>query len=119
MSNDQILNGYNRVQSIGRATHLAQQLTLDRSVVVKEVGAPHHVFPHLALPEVLAHIQIEVRKAARLSHPGIIPIIEADISRVPAYVVYEHVEGQSLRQLLDQGPRHVGLSCQMTWTTRV
>lgn len=104
MTNEQILNGYRSVQPIGKATYLAQQLTLDRSVVVKEVGASHHVFPHLALPEVLTHIQIEVRKAARLSHPNIISIIEADISRVPAYVVYEHVEGKSLRQALEQGP---------------
>jgi serine/threonine protein kinase len=111
MSNDLVLNScYRRVRSLGAGgtgdVYVAMQLNLERAVVVKEVRDLSRIFPHLSTRDVLSELQAEICKAARLSHPNIVPVLEAAVSQAPICIVSEFVEGQSLRQILsaDGGP---------------
>ncbi len=45
---------------------------------------------------------------AQLQHPGIVRVLDMDLSSDPAYVVQEYVEGQLLRALIDSGPLEAG-----------
>lgn len=110
MNDDVTLNSrFRRLKQIGASgtcnVHLATQLTLDRVVVVKEVKDLRGVFPHLVDTELRSRLEEEVRKAARLSHPNIVPILEADTSNTQPCIISEYVEGKSLRHVLNStGP---------------
>lgn len=42
----------------------------------------------------------EARNVSRLSHPGIVPVFEADVQDLHPYLVFEYVPGQTLSDLL-------------------
>ena len=44
----------------------------------------------------------EARSVSRLTHPGIVPVFEADVHEQKPYLVFEYVPGQTLAQLLAQ-----------------
>jgi serine/threonine protein kinase len=44
----------------------------------------------------------EARSVSRLTHPGIVPVFEADVHEQQPYLVFEYVPGQTLAQLLAQ-----------------
>jgi serine/threonine protein kinase len=78
---------------------LAQDLTLERQVAIK------------VLPPDMAHdtklvprFQQEAKTAAKLDHPNIIPIYRVESEGGLDYFVMKYVTGQSLDQLLEQGP---------------
>jgi serine/threonine protein kinase len=77
----------------------ATQLGLDRAVAVKML------LPTLVKDEkVQERFRREARSAASLQHPNIIQIYDYGISDYGPYIVMEFLRGQSLRQLLKQGP---------------
>ncbi len=50
---------------------------------------------------------------ARLRHPRIVEVYEADFSHDPPYIVMEYVDGGDLRRLLEQGPLPVERAVQI------
>lgn len=73
--------------------HLAEDTVLNRTVAVKVLH------PHLANdPAVVDRFQREALAAARLSHPHVVTMF--DVARDGAYLVMEHVDGPSLRDVL-------------------
>ena len=50
----------------------------------------------------------EAESVARLSHPNIVPVMDRGVDDGRQYIVFEYVDGESLRQLLDrEGPLRV------------
>lgn len=98
---------YRPVQPLGTGgsgnVYQATQVSLDRTVAVKQLHDLRWLFPHLDAQQVLSRLQHEVRQAARLSHPNIVPIQEAATDQAPPWIVYEFVEGESLRKVLESG----------------
>jgi eukaryotic-like serine/threonine-protein kinase len=73
--------------------HLAEDTVLNRTVAVKVLH------PHLAEdPAVVDRFQREAHAAASLSHPHVVTMF--DVARDGAYLVMEHVDGPSLRDVL-------------------
>ena len=98
---------YRRVRSMttdGTSNaYLATQENLERAVVVKEVEDLSGTFPHLSTGTVLTEVQAQICKAARLWHPNIVPVLQAEVAQTPPRVVSEYAEGKSLRQELQGG----------------
>ena len=73
--------------------HLAEDTVLGRTVAVKVLH------PHLADdPAVVDRFRREALAAASLSHPHVVTMF--DVARDGAYLVMEHVDGPSLRDML-------------------
>jgi serine/threonine-protein kinase len=78
---------------------LAQDLTLERQVAIKVLP------PEMSHdPKLIPRFQQEAKTAAKLDHPNIIPIYRVESEGGLDYFVMKYVTGQSLEQLLDQGP---------------
>lgn len=88
----------------GMATvYVALDLRLDRPVALKVIHA------HLANSgRFTARFRREARSAAKISHPGVVPIFDQGEIDGRAYLVMELVRGQSLRAVLAEGPLQVG-----------
>jgi len=89
------------------AVFLAHDLTLDRPVAVKVL--PPEVAHDVKLVMRFEH---EARIAARLDHPGIIPIYSVESSGGLHFFVMKYVEGRSLEDLLIERPRLEIEECQ-------
>ena len=87
-----------RVARGGMATvYAATDQRLDRTVALKIL--------HAALaedPEFVARFEREARTAARLSHPHVVSVHDQGESDGRVFLVMEYVEGQTLRDLLDE-----------------
>lgn len=83
----------------GMATvYVARDERLDRLVALKVMH------PHLAESEQFtARFRREARSAARISHPGIVPIYDQGIVEGQGYLVMELIEGTDLRTVLSSG----------------
>ena len=71
--------------------------TLDRKVAIKvlrEDLGPKHT----------TRLLREARAMAKLSHPNVVPVFEADTTGGQTFVVMEHVQGQTLRRWIRQAP---------------
>ncbi len=78
----------------------ARQHSLDRLVAIKVLA------PHLAMQEEeLAQFREEVRLAARLSHPEIVRVFDANFSAGLYYVVMELVDGYTVGQWMRRKQR--------------
>ena len=100
---------YEIVRLLGRggmaAVFLAQDLVLERQVAIKVLP------PDMTRDgELIVRFQREAKTAAKLDHPNIIPIHRVESEAGLVYIVMKYVSGQSLEELLDQGP----LSIQLT-----
>ena len=78
---------------------LAQDLTLERQVAIK-VLPPEMSHDAKLIPR----FQQEAKTAAKLDHPNIIPIYRVESEGGLDYFVMKYVTGNSLEQLLEQGP---------------
>jgi serine/threonine protein kinase len=100
---------YEIIRLLGRggmaAVFLAQDLVLERQVAIK-VLPPDMTHDG----ELIVRFQREAKTAAKLDHPNIIPIHRVESEAGLVYIVMKYVSGQSLEELLDQGP----LSIQLT-----
>jgi serine/threonine-protein kinase len=94
---------YTLREEIGRGgmgvVYRAQQRSLGREVAVKVIlrGA-------LASPADVARFRSEAEAAARLEHPGIVPIFEIGEVDGHVYFTMPLVQGETLSELLAQGP---------------
>jgi serine/threonine-protein kinase len=55
--------------------------------------------------EVVERFRREARAVAQLNHPNLVSVIDRGEVDGRQYIVFEYVEGQSLKQLIQQGPR--------------
>src|SRR5215204_3533892 len=60
----------------------------------------------------------EARSAARLSHPGIVTVIDRGEQDGHQFIVFEHVPGETLKHLIDrEGPLPVDLALELALQT--
>jgi len=97
-----------RIARGGMATvYLAIDRRLDREVALKVMH------PHLAEgttgSEFIARFRREARAAARLTHPGLVGVLDQGVDGDTSYLAMEYVEGTNLRRrLTENGPLAVG-----------
>lgn len=78
---------------------LAHDPRMDREVAIKVLRAAADLDDR----SVLQWLQ-EARNVGRVKHPSIVPVYEADIEHLTAYLVFEYVDGETLAQhLLEKG----------------
>src|SRR4029434_10208577 len=77
----------------------ARDLRLDRDVAIKVLPS---VFS--ADPDRLRRFEQEARAAAALNHPNILGIFQMGIHGGAPYLVFELLDGQTLREHLKRGP---------------
>ena len=93
-----VLSGRYRLEaklgSGGMSTvYLARDQTLDRDVAVKVM---HREMSEQA--DQLERFRQEARAVAKLSHPNVVAVIDAGEDRGHPYIVFEYVEGETLKQ---------------------
>ncbi len=97
-----VLGQYRVLRSIGRGgmgeVFLARDLALGRRVALKVLHADA-----MGSPEAVERFLAEARTTARFSHPHIVTVFGAGMHWGNPFVVLEYLEGESLRQRLDQG----------------
>src|SRR3954447_16874135 len=97
-----VLSGRYRLEaklgSGGMSTvYLARDETLDRAVAVKVM--------HREMSEQedqLARFRQEARAVAKLSHPNVVSVIDAGEDGGHPYIVFEYVEGETLKQRIQR-----------------
>lgn len=88
-----------RSGGMGRAV-LAQDRTLDRMVVIKELPPEAR-----GTRERATELLREARLAARVHHPNVVTVYEVERSGDDAYIVMEYCEGGSFQDVLDKRGR--------------
>ena len=101
---DVIAGRYELVELIGRggmsSVWKAEDRLLDRTVAIKVL---HEQFT--TDEEYVERFRREARSVAQLSHPNIVTVIDRGESDGRQYIVFEYVEGENLKQLLERsGP---------------
>ena len=91
------------LEELGRGgmgvVYKARHRQLDRVVALKMIlSGPW------ATPDELARFRAEAALAARLDHPGIVPVYEIGTCEGKPYFSMKYVPGQTLAQLVAQGP---------------
>jgi tRNA A-37 threonylcarbamoyl transferase component Bud32 len=97
-----VLSGRYRLEaklgSGGMSTvYLARDETLDRQVAVKVM---HREMSEQA--DQLQRFRGEARAVAKLSHPNVVAVIDAGEDGGHPYIVFEYVEGETLKQRIDR-----------------
>ncbi|MEZ5076501.1 MAG: protein kinase [Solirubrobacterales bacterium] len=97
-----VLSGRYRLEaklgSGGMSTvYLAKDTTLDRPVAVKVM---HREMSEQ--PDQLERFRQEARAVAKLSHPNVVAVIDAGEDRGHPYIVFEYVEGETLKALISR-----------------
>jgi eukaryotic-like serine/threonine-protein kinase len=78
----------------------ARDNQLDRRVAIKILHERH-----AGDPESLARFRREARAVARLSHPNIVTVIDRGNDAGRQYIVFEHVDGENLKELVGRSGR--------------
>lgn len=106
------------VGSGGQGTaYLARSLDTDETVVLKEFILPAH--GDLATRQkALEHVKREAELLGTLNHPQIVSYIDFFIDDLRAYLVLEHIDGKSLRHVVQERgtlptSETIGLAAQM------
>jgi HD-like signal output (HDOD) protein len=95
--------------------HFARDARLRRPVVVKKLtGRGAGAWTRAQIDALLA----AARTVGELSHPGIVPLIDAGEEDGVPYLVYEHVEGETLSRTLSVEPR-IGIDRALEITIRL
>ena len=97
-----VLNGRYRLESKlgsgGMSTvYLAVDETLERQVAIKVL---HREMSDQ--PDQLERFRREARAVAQLSHPNVVAVIDAGDDAGHPYIVFEYVEGETLKQRIDR-----------------
>ncbi len=77
--------------------YLARDTTLDRQVAVKVM---HREMSEQA--DQLERFRQEARAVAKLSHPNVVAVIDAGEDGGHPYIVFEYVEGETLKQRINR-----------------
>ena len=90
-----------RIARGGMATvYLARDRRLDREVAIKVMH------PHLAEgtsgAEFIARFRREARAAAKLTHPGLVGVLDQGVDGETSYLTMEYIEGTNLRRHLGE-----------------
>ncbi len=78
----------------------ARDNQLDRRVAIKILHERY-----AGDPEYLARFRTEARSVARLSHPNIVTVIDRGDDDGRQYIVFEHVDGENLKELVRRSGR--------------
>jgi serine/threonine-protein kinase len=100
-----VLSGRYRLESKlgsgGMSTvYLATDETLERDVAVKLLHAEIS-----DQPDQIERFRREARSVAQLSHPNIVSVIDAGEDGGHPYIVFEYIEGETLKQRIDDAGR--------------
>jgi tRNA A-37 threonylcarbamoyl transferase component Bud32 len=100
-----VLSGRYRLESKlgsgGMSTvYLARDETLERWVAAKVL---HREISDQ--PDQIERFRREARAVAQVSHPNVVAVIDAGEDSGRPYIVFEHVEGETLKQRIDQAGR--------------
>ncbi len=97
-----------RIARGGMATvYLAVDRRLDREVALKVMHP--HLAEGTAGSEFVARFRREARAAARLTHPGLVGVLDQGVDGETSYLAMEYVDGTNLRRrLVEDGPLAVG-----------
>lgn len=94
---------YELLQELGRGgmgvVYRARQISLNRDVAVKMI-----IGGRLASASEQARFHSEAESAARLDHPGIVPVYEVGQHDDRPYFTMKYVPGDTLQDRLDSGP---------------
>src|SRR5919106_5467203 len=77
--------------------YLALDETLERRVAIKVL---HREMSDQ--PDQLERFRREARSVAQLSHPNVVPVIDAGDDAGHPYIVFEYVEGETLKERIDR-----------------
>ncbi len=89
------------------AVYLAKHLALDRDVALKVIRPEL-----LTRDDVADRFRREAKAAARLNHPNIVAVFDAETAGQHHFLVMEFIAGADLnRTVCDRGPLPVGLAC--------
>ena len=107
MQGKAIAGRYDLVEQIGKGgmstVWKGQDRLLDRTVAIKVL---HEQFTQD--DEYVERFRREARSVAQLSHPNIVTVIDRGEDQGRQYIVFEYVEGENLKQLLERtGPMAV------------
>ena len=97
-----VLSGRYRLESKlgsgGMSTvYQARDETLERSIAVKVMHAEIS-----DQPDQIERFRREARAVARVSHPNVVAVIDAGEDGGHPYIVFEHVDGETLKQRIDR-----------------
>ncbi len=112
-----IVAGYEILEEIGHGgmgvVYRARQVERDRIVALKVIR-----HERLTNPDVLNRFRREAQAAARLSHPNIVSVYEADQHGDTHYLAMEYVPGATLQDLVDRnGPLPIAQACDFVRQT--
>ena len=107
MQGEVIAGRYELLELIGKggmsSVYKAHDRLLDRQIAVK-ILHPHFTEDE----EYVERFRREARAVAQLSHPSIVTVIDRGEDEGRQYIVFEYVEGENLKQLLERtGPMPV------------
>jgi hypothetical protein len=111
------VSGYEILGELGRGgmgiVYQARDRARDRLVALKVIRKER-----LSHPEMVSRFRREAQAAARLSHPNIVVVYEADQVGETHYLAMEYVPGVTLQRLVEQlGPLAVELACDFVRQT--
>jgi serine/threonine protein kinase len=67
----------------------------------------------------LARFETEVQACARLDHPGIVPLYEADLSRAVPYMASAYCPGPNLQQWMDEAAKPCAIDAAVAFIEKV
>ena len=92
------------------AVYKAKDNTLERPVAIKVMA------PELAMDDtVISRFEREARIAAKLDHPGIIPVFSVEKGDGMYFFVMKYVQGKGLDELIRSGPLPITLCQRILW----
>lgn len=100
-------NRYRLGRVLGRGgmciVYQAWDTRLQRNVAVKRLEPPLNEDPRTR-----ARFDREGRALAQLSHPNLVTLIDRGSTETDDYLVFEYVEGRSLKEMIREGPIGIG-----------
>ncbi|HEY2930922.1 MAG TPA: serine/threonine-protein kinase [Acidobacteriota bacterium] len=99
----QTISHYRVIEKLGEGgagvVYLAEDMRLGRNVALKAL--PPHATHDAHLRQ---RLKQEARAAAQLSHPGIAAVYDIEEAGNDLLIVYEYVQGETLRREIENGP---------------